>query len=403
MGLISRRQALLSSVLALPAERSAEVSFEFGEPYLLVSVKTGASGIYAPHAFRASSGPIFLGYYTYPDDFGPEPFPAALLRSTDNGLTWRSLGERGNFGYMFGERPDGSVLAVDCQGNVDSDGQYASTVQEFGAKGTAAPRFSKIRVHGFRKGEEPYFHLTRMVRAKDGSLVTAAYSPADGSTREMWYTNKPSAKPTRIVCLSSIDDGRSWKFLSNVALDETNRAREHRNIGLSEPFVEALPDGRLLCIYRDDRRQTGNEYRLMKQCWSADSGATWTQPVSSGVAGVDPCLLQMQNGVLLCSFGGPGVWLMYSLNGGVHWEGHTSIYSPTSPPPRDVAPAALRRPWSHAYTSMVALSEESGLFFFDIHEHRMPWTGRLPAAEAGPEHRANSIFAVPFRVIRKKR
>src|ERR1035438_8135829 len=54
------------------------VQFEFGMPRLIVSLKTDDTAIYAPHAFRASDGTIFLGYYTYPDGWSPDPFPPRL-------------------------------------------------------------------------------------------------------------------------------------------------------------------------------------------------------------------------------------------------------------------------------------------------------------------------------------
>src|SRR5215471_5672797 len=104
----------------------SSVIFEFGEPYHVVSLKTDGSGIYAPHAFRSSSGAIYLGYYPDPDDWGPEPFPAVLIRSLDEGHTWRSLGQRGNLGYLFGESSDGYVWALDCQGQQASDGSYCT-------------------------------------------------------------------------------------------------------------------------------------------------------------------------------------------------------------------------------------------------------------------------------------
>jgi hypothetical protein len=50
---------------------------------------------------------------------------------------------------------------------------------------------------------------------------------------------------------------------------------------------------------------------------------------------------------------------------------------------------------------MVALASERVLYFFDIHEHAVPWEGRLPEGEAEADRRTNSIFAVPIRVSRR--
>jgi hypothetical protein len=135
----------------------------------------------------------------------------------------------------------------------------------------------------------------------------------------------------------------------------------------------------------------------MMQAWSADSGATWTKPIPSGVVGVDPCLLQMPDGLLLCSFGRPDIRLMYSLDGGSHWQSGAVLYRYSG---HKAGPGGEARPWSHAYTSIVALSTDRLLYFFDIHEHKMPWLGPLPAEESQPAERSNSIFAVPIRVRR---
>ena len=377
----------------------AEVRFEFGPPHLIVSLKTDDTGIYAPHAFRASDGAIFLGYYTYPDGWSPDPFPAALIRSVDNGVTWRSLGERGNLGYLFGEQADRAVLAVDCSWVRDDKGEPIYTAQSFASGQSSEPVLVKVRVHGFPKGLEPYFHLTRMVRTKNGSLVTVAFTAAAGATHAMWWDPKAPPVPWRIACLASEDEGRNWRLLSYVDPGIRTPGEPPDQSRPCEPFVAALRDGRLLCIYRI---QLAHGLGEMLQSWSSDGGATWTAPVSSGVVGVDPCLLQLDDGLLLCAFGRPNVRLMYSLDGGGHWLGHTTIYAyGRKPPPAGKGdPRGERYPDSHAYTSIVALSPDTILYFFDIHQHRVPWTGLLPTDAARIEDRTNSIFAVQIKIIR---
>lgn len=178
-------------------------------------------------------------------------------------------------------------------------------------------------------------------------------------------------------------------------------------ISISEPYIELLPDNRLLCVYRSESPRstgvtptTGARGGEMRQCWSSDSGLTWTGPTSTGAVGVDPCLLQMGNDVLLCSYGRPDVKLMYSLDGGANWEGQTKLY--TSAPSPASSRAAEVRPWSHAYTSMIRLTSDQLLFFFDIHEHGVPWTGRLPSDPDTPERRTNSVFAISIAVVRRR-
>jgi hypothetical protein len=397
-----------------PGER---VQFEFGRPYLIASLKTGGSGLYAPNAFRASNGGIFLGYYTYSDglDF-VDPFPAALLKSDDSGITWYSLGERGNNGFFFGETRDKTVLAVDCMWHDHGDAGRYYAAEEFVSTGYEKPALAKISVRGFGPGQEPYFHMNRMVRAADGSLVSVLYTPSEGLTHSFWYGG-PERFPnsSRILCLASTDEGSNWQLRSEL----TSNGRLSRSLGraadVSEPYVEALPDGRLLCIFRLATGRDVNSLHLdsLMRCWSSDSGRTWTSPVAIGVIGVDPCLLQMKNGVLLCSFGRPDVRLMYSVDGGTVWQGFTTVYRYASKAPEWIAHLADRGrpgrpgeadktvfPFSHAYTSMVALSADRMLYFFDIHQHEVPWSGLLPSEPAAPLERSNSIFAFWVKIVR---
>ena len=395
---IRRRDFLLWMVAAggVGAARSnafgqdAELKFEVGTPYLVASLKTDGSGMYAPHAFRGSNGAIYLGYYPWPDALVSDPYPATLLRSIDDGITWHSLGERPNFGYLFGETRDGAVWAIDCwKGRRPG---HTFEAQRFTSKDHVAPEIVSTQLLGFKPNQEPFWHLNRFVRASDRSLVAVTYAVTQGETQWM-LDGKPLPAPTHIVCLASEDEARTWRQRAVVAIDRTPAADlGPSRIGISEPFVEALADGRLLCIYRRDT--LGRE---MLQTWSSDAGRTWTEPVSTRVVGVDPCLLRLEGGPVLCSYGRPEVKLMYSLNGGVTWKGRTSLYSPTA---AARAGSSTRTAWSHAYTSMVAVSSDRVLYFFDIHEHPMPWSGRLPTGAAPPENRANSIFAVSIRVTR---
>jgi hypothetical protein len=371
----------------------AAVLIDFGEPRLVVSLATDASGMYAPHAFRGTDRAIYLGYYPWPDALESRPYPGALLRSLDDGVTWRSLGERPNFGTCFGETRDGAVWAIDCWKSDPRSAVFEA--QRFTSPRHTAPELVRVRISGFRSGQEPFWHLNRFVRAPDGSLVAVTYAVTEGETQAM-LDEKPLPAPTRIVCLASVNEARAWELRGVVALDATPAAEQRPSrIGISEPCVEVLGDGRLLCVYRCD---TGG--REMRQSWSSDSGRTWTAPVSARAVGVDPGLLRLDDGLLLCSYGRPGVNLMYSLDGGESWRGQTSVYAGTARA-RPGSGDGRATAWSHAYTSLVALSSRDVLLFFDIHEHTVPWQGRLPVGESGAGRRTNSIFAVPVRVARR--
>lgn len=123
----------------------------------------------------------------------------------------------------------------------------------------------------------------------------------------------------RTILLRSTDFGRSWNYYSTVAswFDLPEGRRGH---GAKESGLVRLADGRLLAIFRT---QSGKN---LFQCWSDDDGRTWTKPVDSGVGSVEPALVRMSNGILVCSYGRPDYRLMLSIDGtGETWTHHTVI------------------------------------------------------------------------------
>jgi hypothetical protein len=62
---------------------------------------------------------------------------------------------------------------------------------------------------------------------------------------------------------------------------------------LSEPGIAELHDGRLALITRPRG----------EICWSKDGGRSWTVPVVTGIPMIDPQLITLHNGTLLCLHG----------------------------------------------------------------------------------------------------
>jgi subtilisin family serine protease len=148
----------------------------------------------------------------------------------------------------------------------------------------------------------------RSVQLKNGNLVTVAHTLFLGDSK------------VRVIALGSSDRGRGWSYLSTVAYDP------HLNTeGFTEPIVCQTAQGGLICFMRTEGGQP------MYQAFSDDGGKTWTEPVKAGVDGVAPDMHLLSDGVLACSYGRPGVNIMFSLDGsGRQWTNGTTIFAGNS-------------------------------------------------------------------------
>jgi len=140
----------------------------------------------------------------------------------------------------------------------------------------------------------------------------------------------------------STDNGRSWTRRSNIA---TMPARD----SLAEPVIELNQAGELVCVTRREKDQRNPSMFLMH---SKDRGYTWTERQELFDFGVFPRLLQLENGVLVLSFGRPGVWLSFSLDGGHSWTQKQAVL--TGP--------------SCGYTSLLALGKDTFLLAYSDFE-----------------------------------
>ncbi|HPI72076.1 MAG TPA: sialidase family protein [bacterium] len=129
------------------------------------------------------------------------------------------------------------------------------------------------------------------------------YLLADGAVPPHWS----------VSCMVSNDNGRSWRRRSTIAVDEQGIHP------MTEPMLAQTKNGELVCVLRrSDHRQVS-----MMITFSQDRGETWEKPVSLdrlGHFGVMPCLTPLECGVLALTYGRPGIWLTFSLDGtGREW------------------------------------------------------------------------------------
>ena len=172
---------------------------------------------------------------------------------------------------------------------------------------------------------------------------------------EYWtqYANPDGSIPANFNCylLVSDDNARTWKRRSAMVAF-------HRPA--YEPTIEENRAGEIVCVIRTDGvvpSGTVNEAASMFITFSKDRGFTWDAPKPVLGYGVFPQLLQLDNGVMVLSYGrDAGTRVAFSLDGGHTWSRHRMII--------DEAGKAS----SCGYTSLLPLGPDTFLLAYgDIH------------------------------------
>lgn len=146
-------------------------------------------------------------------------------------------------------------------------------------------------------GPYPTFKFHTMDRTSDGALLAAgsAYSQSYG---------RPGTRGTSVF-LRSEDEGRSWRYFSQVP--------NPHPFWWGEPGILAGSNGKVLALLRVDRPRafTKPEARYdpnarwdyLYQTESHDNGLTWSRPVKTPVWGHPAYLKRLQSGALLLVYG----------------------------------------------------------------------------------------------------
>ena len=112
------------------------------------------------------------------------------------------------------------------------------------------------------------------------------------------------------------DAFRTMYYYSTIAAwnpDMENRA------GATETDFVRTADGRLLAMIRNE------SFCPMYQAFSDDDGLTWSPTEIGTGAGVNPALVRLENGVIACSYGRPGVMVAFSETDGRSWRQRTAL------------------------------------------------------------------------------
>ena len=152
--------------------------------------------------------------------------------------------------------------------------------------------------------------------------------PSDDLMAPM-YGNFEGDAQYRTFIVRSTDSGKSWNYHATVAYNPNDPNPEFVGgwCGYCEPSLALLPDGRFLCIMRTQGAQYSGEFRPLYASWSDAEGKNWTEPVPTNphLKNIWPTLAVLDNGVVACQYGRPGVHVVFSMDGGRTWQNHVGF------------------------------------------------------------------------------
>ena len=345
------------------------VSLCFGEQRLVME------GGLQPSLLGTAAGTLIIQAQTTEK---PHPakrisYPSAIetVISRDGGKTWigfpRPPGENGlNFEGGALQLRSGRIIALDtyvtpAEGVGMGAGQlYVSDDDWRTLQGPIdiSFRIPGVNFHGSsddygRSHDAARLHR-RILELPSGDLLTTLYGWLQGDVATATYM--PTMRRTRSMLLRSSDQGRNWRLISTIAADPKAGTE-----GFGEPVLARIftgpHAGRLRCFMR-----TGRD---LYETWSDNEGLSWSpprtvdfgvidihrtqdwaerfrgvtdqqgQPVELTGACVDPELVELRSGVLVCAVGvriparacwpragypGNGDYLAFSLDGGDTWS-----------------------------------------------------------------------------------
>ena len=298
-----------------------------------------------PKLFRMPTGEIWLSFHAGQDAFEDQGKTATPYCSTDDGATWKPTKwphpSIGGISPVVTRIHDGDYYAIPCQTGFKLDMKrmpkpFAHFAGYFGSpmyrledcpqalidwmRDMKAVRWS-AKTKRWEQESIKWDHRGQLVRDNNSegytqkSMLEAPIARLGDelllAQNFMWYQTDPKRPPLSHEChlMVSKDNGRSWKIRSTLHREST------RNDGTGEPAIVVDQGGVIIAVLRTDRGKPTPMYLLHSQ----DRGHTWSEPEKLFRFGVQPVLQQMDNGVLVLSFGRPGNWVSFSLDGGYSW------------------------------------------------------------------------------------
>jgi hypothetical protein len=266
-----------------------------------------------PIVFQFADGRISVGWGNYN--------PKAGKWSIDGGRTWREGkappdqasielggGEVLSLGFWTKKRPDGKYWLPQRR---SLDG-WKTVTEEIGV--FDIPR--SVPCGGdAAETNEGFLMDHSILRLKDGRLMAAMYGNyEEDKTPGDDYPASFHFNKYRTIVVFSSDKGKTWGNPVTVAT-QPRPAQE----GCCEADLVRAANGDILCAMRSGGSM--GKFTPCYLCRSSDEGQTWSAPQAILDRGVWPAVCVMRSGVVVCTTGRPGNWLVFSQDNGRTWHG----------------------------------------------------------------------------------
>ncbi len=150
--------------------------------------------------------------------------------------------------------------------------------------------------------------------------------------------------------LISEDHGKTFKYRSGIPYrPDPSADPEHYAMrdGFTEPTIGFLPNGNVMCLMRTEQDKLNGP---MYYSVSSDRGYTWSHPKVFSSFGVRPRMLTLGCGVILASYGRPGVCVRTTADrDGIVWNDEIAI---------------VDHEYTCGYTGMISLSDTEALLIY---------------------------------------
>lgn len=269
-----------------------------------------------PHVYNVGNGVLMMAVYQGPDQTWA---PCGVMRSVDRGRTWepvKDLQYRTFFPQSHVRLADNRILGLsrhilqyrnvgDTRQNIADPGVYIGFSYYYDPKAESYWMTENF-FRGMPEDVENIRVERNIFRLENGDILAA------------WRGKTLDYKVQKSGLVRSTDGGRTWNLFTS--------AWQGKDVGRkgNETAFAMLSEAEMTAVARSGSASGPADGTLI-QTWTDDGGKTWSEPVTLEEGSVQPDLVYMSNGVLACSYGRPGVNLMFSLDKGRTWEHHTVI------------------------------------------------------------------------------